>query len=116
MTGNQPTPGTGIGAGGETTAAVDMEGLVRACGVRFCRAANPDRLPEFVALLKEALDHSRLLGVAVVIARQPCAMVARVAVGKEPGSIVITGVCTGCGVCVHVCPLGAIRGSEEKDA
>ena len=43
MTGNQPTPGTGIGAGGETTAAVDMEGLVRACGVRFCRTANPDR-------------------------------------------------------------------------
>ena len=77
MTGNQPTPGTGIGAGGETTAAVDMEGLVRACGVRFCRTANPDRLPEFVALLKEALVHARERGVAVVIARQPCAMVAR---------------------------------------
>jgi indolepyruvate ferredoxin oxidoreductase alpha subunit len=140
MTGNQPTPGTGIGAGGETTAVVDMEGLVRACGVRFCRAANPDRLPEFVALLKEALGHARERGVAVVIARQPCAMVARAAAGKEPGAIVITGectgcrhcvdrfecpalvfdeaanrvridgmTCTGCGVCVHVCPVGAIR-------
>ncbi len=140
MTGNQPTPGTGIGAGGETTAAVDMEGLVRACGVRFCRVANPDLLPEFVGLLKEALAHARSLGVAVVIARQPCAMVTRTAAGKEPGSIVITGectgcrhcvdrfecpalvfdeasnrvridemTCTGCGVCVHVCPVGAIR-------
>lgn len=140
MTGNQPTPATGIGAGGETTAAVDMEGLVRACGVRFCRTANPDRLPEFVALIKEALVHAREHGVAVVIARQPCAMVSRAARGTSPGAIVITGectgckhctdrfecpalvfdeaanrvgidamTCTGCGVCVHVCPAGAIR-------
>ena len=148
MTGNQPTPGTGIGAGGEATATVDMEGLVRACGVRFCRTANPDRLPEFVALLKEALAHARERGVAVVIARQPCAMVARSSRGKEPGEIVITGectgcrhcvdrfecpalvfdeatnrvridemICTGCGVCVSVCPLGAIRfESNGEDA
>ena len=140
MTGNQPTPGTGIGAGGETTTAVDMEGLVRACGVRFCRTANPDRLPEFIALLKEALVHAREVGVAVVIARQPCAMVAFAASGKVPGAIVITGecngcrhcvdrfecpalvfdeaanrvridemTCNGCGVCVSVCPAGAIR-------
>lgn len=101
MTGNQPTPGTGIGAGGETTAAVDMEGLVRACGVRFCRVANPDRLPEFVALLKEALVHAREGGgVAVVIARQPCAMVAFAAGGKPPGAIVITEECNGCRHCV----------------
>jgi len=144
MTGNQPTPGTGIGAGGETTAAVDMEGLVRACGVQFCRTANPDRLTEFIALLKEALAHARERGVAVVIARQPCAMVTRAAAGKAPGAIVITGectgcrhcvdrfecpalvfdeaanrvridemTCTGCGVCVSVCPAGAIR--QEPD-
>jgi indolepyruvate ferredoxin oxidoreductase alpha subunit len=147
MTGNQPTPGTGIGAGGEATAAVDMEGLVRACGVRFCRTANPDRLPEFVALLKEALVHAREGGVAVVIARQPCAMVAFAAAGgKAPGAIVITAectgcrhcvdrfecpalvfdeaanrvrvdgmTCTGCGVCVHVCPVGAIRAESPAE-
>jgi len=145
MTGNQPTPATGIGAGGEKTAAVDMEGLVRACGVRFCRTANPDRLPEFVALIKEALAHAREHGVAVVIARQPCAMVAQASRGKAPGAIVITEdctgcrhctdrfecpalvfdeaanrvridamTCTGCGVCVHVCPLGAIRFVPEE--
>ena len=101
MTGNQPTPGTGIGAGGETTSIVDMEGLVRACGVRFCRVANPDRLPEFVALLKEALVHVRSLGVAVVIARQPCAMVTRPAGGEGRGAIVITEECNGCGHCVE---------------
>src|SRR3970282_2748613 len=88
MTENQPTPGTGIGAGGETTSIVDMEGLVRACGVRFCRVANPDRLPEFVALLKEALVHVRLLGGAVVIARQPCAMGTRPGGGEGRGGMV----------------------------
>jgi len=146
MTGNQPTPGTGIGAGGESTAAVDMEGLVRACGVRFCRVANPDRLPEFVALLKEALVHARLGAVAVVIARAPCAMATRAAAGIVPGTVVVTGectgcrhcverfecpalvfdeaanrvridtmICTGCGVCVHVCPVGAIRAESAGE-
>ena len=101
MTGNQPTPGTGIGAGGETTAIVDMEGLVRACGVRFCRVANPDRLPEFVELLKEALVHVRSEGVAVVIARQPCAMTTPPAGGAGRGTIVIAEECNGCGHCVE---------------
>jgi len=63
-----------------------------ACGVRFCRTANPDLLPEFVALLKEALVHARKRGVAVVIARQPCAMVAR-GIGRS-GCDRITAECT----------------------
>jgi indolepyruvate ferredoxin oxidoreductase alpha subunit len=146
MTGNQPTPATGTGAGGETTAAVDMEGLVRACGVRFCRTANPDRIPEFVALLKEALAHSREQGVSVVIARQPCAMATRPTDGKGRHAIEITGectgcrhcvdrfecpslvfdeaanrvriegmTCTGCGVCIHVCPVNAIRAAPHGE-
>ncbi|GAB4234486.1 MAG: thiamine pyrophosphate-dependent enzyme [Deltaproteobacteria bacterium] len=101
MTGNQPTPGTGTGAGGEATTAVDMEGLVRACGVAFCRVADPDRIPEFVALLKAALAHARENGVAVVIARRPCAMVARAAGGGAPADPVrVTDTCNGCRHCV----------------
>lgn len=147
MTGNQPTPGTGTGAAGEKTVAVDMEGLVRACGVRFCRAANPDRIPEFIALLKEAVAYSRERGVAVVIARQPCIVYARQAAPRAAEQrVVVTEecngcrhcidefecpalvfdeatnrvrideiLCTGCGVCVHVCPAGAILGDAAGE-
>ena len=147
MTGNQPTPGTGIGAGGEKTEAVDMEGIVRACGVRFCRTANPDRLPEFVALLKEALAYSREDGVAVVIARAPCATAVRsAAAGRSSAAVAVSAecngcrhcvdrfecpalvydeqakrvridgmICTGCGVCIHVCPVGALRQAPGEE-
>lgn len=141
MTGFQPTPGSGRGAGGERTAAVDMEAIVRACGVGFCRIGDPDRIPEFVALLREALAHARERGVAVVIARRPCAVAERraapparrtrvvveeectgcrhcveefecpaLAFDEDSGRVRVDELlCTGCGVCVHVCPAGAIR-------
>jgi len=140
MTGNQPTPGSGIKADGRAAVPVGIEGLVRACGVTFCRAADPERLSEFVALLREALEHSRRRGVAVVIARRPCALYAPppertrrppVTIAQEctgcrhcvdafecPALVfdeaaervrVNDLLCTGCGVCVHVCPAEAIR-------
>ncbi len=150
MTGFQPTPATGAGASGEPTGAVDMETLVRGCGVGFCKVGNPGRLPEFIGLLKEAIAHSREKGPAVVIAREPCIM-DRGRAGRLPlpGKVRVTEdcngcrycttefecpalvfdeegkrvrvdevLCTGCGVCLHVCPLDAIRetppeGKEE---
>ncbi|RJP20605.1 MAG: indolepyruvate oxidoreductase [Deltaproteobacteria bacterium] len=140
MTGFQPTPATGTGAAGEATGVVDMEALVRACGVGFCKVGVPGRFGEFVPLLREALAYSREYGPAVVIAREPCVMdLARS--GRRPAGVTIvvtdecTGcrhcttefecpalaydaegnrvdvdglLCTGCGVCVDVCPVGAI--------
>ena len=140
MTGYQTTPATGIGAGGEPTGAVDMESLVRGCGVEFCKVGIPSRLPEFTALLKEAVAFSHEQGPAVVIAREPCVMDRRQARNRPPGRkarvneecdgcrycteqfecpalvydeggqrvFVDTLQCTGCGVCLHVCPRGAI--------
>ncbi|HEY6008773.1 MAG TPA: thiamine pyrophosphate-dependent enzyme [Geobacteraceae bacterium] len=143
MTGNQPTPATGCGAGGVPTAAVDMEGLVRACGVKFCRVGRPSELPAFTALVKEAVAFARTDGVAVVIAREPCVVdrasvlekkarrPVRVSDGcngcrlcveqfecpalvydEASGRVAIdTLTCSGCGVCIDVCPRLAIEES-----
>lgn len=141
MTGFQPTPATGKGASGEPTGPVDMEALVRGCGVGFCRVGVPSRVPEFIGLLKEALAYSRDKGPAVVIAREPCIMDRGLAAiapprRKAPSTEECIGcrfcitelecpalrydedlqrvvadelLCTGCGVCLHVCPVEAIR-------
>ena len=141
MTGFQPTPGTGAGMPGEPSVIVDMEALVRACGIGFCQVGTPSRLPEFIQLLKEALAYSREKGPAVVIAREPCIMDRSQAKRlPAPKKVTITEecdgcrhcttqfecpalvydehgkrvdidrlLCSGCGVCFHVCPRGAIR-------
>ncbi len=145
MTGFQPTPATGRGAGGEPTAVVDMEALVRACGVGFCKVGVPSRFEDFVLLLEEALAYAREHGPAVVIAREPCVMSRAGGRRPSPPKPVVTDactgcrhcisqfecpaigfdetanravidgtLCTGCGVCLHVCPLGAIRAGEGE--
>jgi indolepyruvate ferredoxin oxidoreductase alpha subunit len=146
MTGSQPTPASGVGCCGECLESVDIETLVRGCGVKFCREGNPYRLNDFISVLKEAVAYSRENGPAVVIARYPCVIdqarkgeareVVKVEVGEDcdgcgfcikhfecPALIyhedgedknvsVDPLLCTGCGVCLNVCPKGAIEVKE----
>lgn len=146
MTGGQPTPATGRGISGEPLAQVDLEGLVRGCGARFCRTADPEDLPAFVSLVKEALAWCRQNGPAVIVARHPCLLdrdappperqrvfaavdescdgcgfcldrfECPALVAPEPGGKVTvdTVLCSGCGVCLQVCPKGSIRERETE--
>ena len=76
MTGNQPTAATGMLPDGSPGTSIDLEVMVRGCGVEFIRVIDPYDVPEFIALLKEAEQYSRAAdgGIAVIIARHPCLM------------------------------------------
>ena len=145
MTGNQPTPASGIGAGGEALSQVPIEPLVRGCGVRFCKKQDPYAFDDFKSTLKAALAHSRTNGPAVVIAEHPCLLDKRHG-GGPPGGVPVAVndncegcgfcvdrfecpalaldadksrvtvdpiLCSGCGVCLHVCPKHALEAGKE---
>ncbi len=116
MTGSQPTPASGHGACGEPLEALDIESLVRGCGVKYCREANPYEVKEFTALVKDAAAYSRENGPAVILARYPC--VIDMARKGETGEIIpvdITADCDGCGYCIKhfECPALLYHENEE---
>lgn len=117
MTGNQPTPATGVGACGDTACAVSIERIVESCGVSFCKTGNPYRVPEFIGLVKEAREYSAAEGLAVVIARYPCVMDKRQKEKHKPaGAVTVSESCDGCMYCVKEfeCPALEFDDKEKK--
>ena len=116
MTGNQPTPATGYGACGESTETVDIESLVRGCGVKFIREGNPYDLKAFILLMKEAVKYSRQNGPAVVISRYPCVIYqARQGGSGEYIPVEVSKKCDGCGYCIKnfECPALIYHADKE---
>ncbi len=74
MTGMQPTPESGTTADGHAGGAVDLETLIRGCGVGYLERVDPHDLAGFQRVLLDALDHTRREdgGIAVVLARYVC--------------------------------------------
>lgn len=132
MTGGQENPTTGRNLRGEPAPALDLERLVRACGVPNVRVVDPHDLKEMEKALKEELEREEL---SVIITRRPCIMcyrpkkraVARVdldkcvscrqcmklgcpAISWEEDHPDISGLLCwpNCDLCVQVCPVDAI--------
>jgi indolepyruvate ferredoxin oxidoreductase alpha subunit len=110
MTGMQPTPGTGITAQGTANPPLPILNLVQACGVSFVREVDPYQTLQFLGALQEAQAFARGKpgGVAVLIARRECVLMAR---GKgtfkgafNPQKLIQN--CDGCGTCIGIfgCP------------
>ncbi|RLA98990.1 MAG: indolepyruvate oxidoreductase [Deltaproteobacteria bacterium] len=109
MTGGQPTPATD-GPGKR----VEIEDLVSACGVDFMRVVDPYRVPELIQTIKEADRFAREgRGVAVVIARAPCLIYGKRE--REQGEVIIADDCTHCGLCTEKfeCP-ALVKGPEGR--
>lgn len=139
MTGHQPNPNTGVTATGVESPKISLEELARACGVSFVESVDPYDLTDLLETLKAAKEKK---GVKVIIAKQPCVIMnkrngikrVRYMVDADRcvrcgaclrygcpaietdagGASMITGLCTGCGVCADICPAGAIHRGGAK--
>lgn len=136
MTGHQENPGTGRTLMGEATHQADLKGLCAVCGVKpeNIRLIDPYRLDETKAAIRAGYEADEPF---VIITTSPCALIKDVIKARADIKCVIDqdkcvkcklcmkagcpalnfrgGVvyidrasCNGCGICLQICPKGAI--------
>ena len=136
MTGHQDNPTTGKTIRGEATRQVDLIQLCKGIGVDHVVVADPFDVKSFEKVVKAEVERDEP---SVVIAQRPCALLKSVkytghckinencrkcklcmklgcpaiSVDAETQAVRIdTTQCNGCGLCVGVCPFGAIEKEE----
>ena len=110
MTGHQQTPGSGKTILGEDTTATSIAEVARALGVRRVKEIDVYDLPEVERVLAEELDCGEP---SVVVARGPCVIAAKKAVGAIPHAV-DPAKCRACGACFRLgCP-AIVRGEEKS--
>ncbi len=117
MTGNQPTPASGQNAAGESLVPIEIESVVKGCGIDFCEVGDPYELNEFIPMVKKAVQYSRENGPAVVIARHPCILyAAREGLPAEKITVEVTDTCDGCGYCIKhfECPALVVNHETQQ--
>lgn len=93
MTGSQPHPGTGVTLMGPKSDPIDIEGVLRALGVRCVVRADPFDLDGSIAAAKEAIEFE---GPSALLFVGPCVTLSKPA----PALAVDSSACTGCRKCI----------------
>ena len=131
MTGHQDNPTTGYTIKKEPTKQVNLIALAKAVGVERIVVADPFDLKNFEKVVKEEVAADEP---SVIIAQRPCALLKKVKytghckIGEEckkckvcmklgcpaisadgDGVRIDATQCNGCGLCINVCPFGAIK-------
>ncbi len=135
MTGHQQNPTTGYNIRGEVAAAVNLEKLCEALGIKRVRVVDPYNLKECEDAI---LEEIKVEEPSVIISRRPCVLLKYVkpqppvcvdrnkCVGckmclkigcpaisfKEGKAVIDSSLCVGCDVCMQLCKCGAM-GKEE---
>ena len=105
MTGHQQNPTTGKNLKGDPAAAVNLEELCKAIGIKRVRVVDPYKLAETEAAIKEELAADEA---SVIISRRPCALLKYVK--HNPPLKVNADKCVGCKMCMKLgCPAISIR-------
>jgi indolepyruvate ferredoxin oxidoreductase alpha subunit len=117
MTGFQPHPGVGVTAMGESSKAVSIEPLVKACNVEFVRNVNAYNIDELENAISEGVKHD---GPAVIIAQGLCRMLELREMrskGEIPSSVTIDyEICKDCRICIDRFGCPAMFIGDEKVA
>lgn len=136
MTGHQQNPTTGYNIKGDPAAAVNLEELCKAIGIKRVRVVDPYNLKECEDVI---LEEIKVEEPSVIISRRPCMLLKYVkakppvkvnkdkcvgckmclkigcpAVSFKDGKAVIdNSLCVGCAVCTQMCRVGAMEKGEE---
>lgn len=108
MTGHQQNPTTGKNLKGDPAAAVNLEDLCHAIGIKSVRVTDPYNMAKTREIISEELAKDEP---SVVISRRPCALLKYVK--HNPPLEVDEGKCVGCRQCLKIgCP--AISVHDKK--
>ncbi|MBR6223604.1 MAG: indolepyruvate ferredoxin oxidoreductase subunit alpha [Lachnospiraceae bacterium] len=135
MTGHQPHPGTGRTMMGEIVEKVSIEKVLKAIGLTVVETVDPLDNKNATLTVKRVADEP---GVKAIIFKSPCVALFKPeacagidsekcikckkcineigcpAIAIVEGQVTIdTSLCTGCGLCAGICPVGAI--STERN-
>lgn len=112
MTGHQPNPGVDQTALGPNPAKVDLEAVVRGCGVTQVRTVKPLNIKSTMAAINE---FKTIDGVRVLIAEEPCPLFAKRTLGKKYAQIAyVADTCTNRRDCLNKLACPAFFVEENK--
>lgn len=94
MTGHQPHPGTGKTMMNNVSEKIDIQGILKACGVKSVVKQNPFDLKASVEAVKNAID---VQGPSAVIFEAPCIAIVK----PKPSFIIDQSKCTQCKRCIN---------------
>ena len=121
MTGHQENPGSGYTLQGIPTEVIELEPLVKACGIKHIKTVNPNRLDEVNAALDWAYE---LDEPSVIITRWPCVLKKFTDVDKKEFATAFTTkckvnqeICIGCKRCIRTgCPALSFNKEKKKSS